>query len=149
MTARVRPATDDDLERIVQISARCFSHPWQREAFASDVERSWTRVHVTEATDVPGAPVVGFVHYWLVAGEVQVMNVATDPSYRRRGHARALVAAMMDEARRTNSESVLLEVRATNVSAIALYASFGFAQTGLRERYYDDGEDAVLMAVRL
>ena len=145
MFPSVRRAADGDVDRIVTISALCFSNPWQREAFIADIARSWTRLLVVTDSE----HVVGFVHYWLVAGEVQVMNVATDPTHRRRGLGRALVASMLDDARENRCETVLLEVRAANHAAIALYASFGFAQTGVRERYYDDGEDAVLMAARL
>jgi ribosomal-protein-alanine N-acetyltransferase len=149
MAVRVRPASDADVDRVVEIAARSFAHPWSRESFASDAARSWTRVLVAEDTDEAGAHIVGFAHYWLVAGEVQVMNVATDPAFRRRGYGRALVAAMMQHAREIAAQLVLLEVRAGNGAAIALYSAFGFEETGRRERYYDDGEDAVLMAAKV
>lgn len=146
MPSVVRSAIPADLEALVEISGRCFDNPWSRESLADDIVRSWTRVLVAETE---GGDIAAFVHYWLVAGEVQVMNVATDPSRRRSGHARALVEAMLTHARALDCEAVLLEVRATNAAAIGLYAGLGFAQTGMRARYYDDGEDAVLMTASL
>lgn len=148
MSATVRVATGADLDAIEDISAQCFDNPWTRASIASDLERSWTRVLVVEGHR-GGKGVVGFVHFWLVADEVQVMNVAVAPRGRRMGYARALVAAMISYARALRSESVHLEVRAGNAAAIGLYAGFGFVPTGRRERYYDDGEDAVLMSARL
>ncbi len=146
MPSVVRSAVPADLEALVEISGRCFDNPWSRESLADDIERSWTRVLVAETER---GDIAAFVHYWLVAGEVQVMNVATDPTRRRCGHARALVEAMLIHARALGCEAVLLEVRATNAAAIGLYAGLGFAQTGMRARYYDDGEDAVLMTASL
>jgi ribosomal-protein-alanine N-acetyltransferase len=89
--------------------------------------------------------VVGFVHYWVIAGEFEVMNVAVDPDERRKRYGHELVSAMVGDAQRENVRRIVLEVRAGNTPAIALYASFGFAGSGRRPKYYDDAEDAVLM----
>lgn len=142
----VRAASAADLDAIVRIAERSFSRPWNREAFAADVSRSWAAVLVVG--DDHG-DVVGFTNVWHVEDEIEVMNVATDPAYRRRGHGRALVVAVLDLARRVSASFVILEVRGSNAAAIALYESFGFVCEGRRERYYDDGEDAILMRVKV
>jgi ribosomal-protein-alanine N-acetyltransferase len=142
MPGRVRSAGEADLDRIVAIAARCFTQPWSRESFASDLARSWTRILVLERDD---GVVVGFVHYWIVAGEFEVMNVAVDPDERRKRYGHELVSAMIREAHTENVRRIVLEVRAGNTAAIALYASFGFVESGRRPKYYDDAEDAVLM----
>ncbi len=144
MAAVVRSAETSDLDRIVAISAACFSNPWGRESYESDLARSWTRLLV--AVD-ESQQVIGFVHYWIVAGDLEVMNVAVDPVRRRSGHARGLITAMLDHAHEIAAQRVTLEVRATNVAAIALYGSFGFVESGRRSKYYDDGEDALIMEV--
>ena len=141
----VRAVTDGDLARVVAIEDACFANPWTHEALAAELARSWARMLVAEDETLAGAPVVAFVNYWVVADEVHVLNVATDPLHRRKGHARALVAAMVAAARAENARSLLLEVRAANAPAIALYREFGFREVGTRRGYYDDGEDATLM----
>lgn len=146
---RVRSVVPADLDRVARIESDCFANPWAREALAAEIERTWARVLVAEDEALPGSPVVAFVNYWLVADEIHVLNVATDPEHRRKGHARALIEALLAAARAGGARTVLLEVRASNRPAIALYEAFGFAGTGTRERYYDDGEDALLMALEL
>ena len=73
----------------------------------------------------------------------ELMNILVPLAHRRRGVARHLMDALH---RASGSEPVYLEVRASNEAAQALYASFGYEQTGLRAGYYRDGEDAVLMS---
>ena len=81
-----------------------------------------------------------------VLGELHITTIAVRPEYRRRGHARALINAAL--AAYPNASHVHLEVRPTNVEAIALYESLGFFETGRRPRYYGD-EDALLMTLNL
>ena len=73
-----------------------------------------------------------------------LMNIAVDPSQRRRGIGHALLEQMID--RGGPEEQYTLEVRTSNTPAIALYERFGFLPAGTRPRYYrDTGEDAVIM----
>src|SRR4051794_28692196 len=73
-----------------------------------------------------------------------VMNVAVDPTRRRRGIATAMLDALLDRVER--DAQFTLEVRRSNDGAIVLYESFGFRSAGVRRRYYqDNGEDAIVM----
>ena len=73
------------------------------------------------------------------------MNVAVDPSRRRRGVASALLAEMLERAGHGQGRYTL-EVRTSNEGAIDLYRRFGFTAAGTRRRYYQDtGEDALIM----
>jgi ribosomal-protein-alanine acetyltransferase len=83
--------------------------------------------------------ILGFAMYRVVAGEGELLNLAVDPSARRTGVARALLQEMMQEA-----EIWHLEVRESNLAAIALYDSLGFQKVGRRSGYYSDGEAAQL-----
>jgi len=89
------------------------------------------------------------MNYWIVADEVHVLNVATDPAHRRKGYARALLVQLFESARTLRARVAMLEVRLSNAAAIALYESFGFTAVGLRPHYYDDGEAALLMSAHV
>jgi ribosomal-protein-alanine N-acetyltransferase len=84
-----------------------------------------------------------------VADEVEVLFVATHPAHRRRGLARRLLAHALGEAAADGASAALLEVRRSNQGARALYESLGFTAVGERLRYYDDGEDALLLRAAL
>ena len=94
-----------------------------------------------------GLPPVGFLLAWLLGGDLEILTVAVAQARRRAGIGAALVEATTAEARARRCERVLLEVRASNAAALALYRSAGFTEDGLRRGYYSDPtEDAVLMS---
>ena len=89
---------------------------------------------------------VGFVGVWYQAGDAHIVSIAVREEYRRRGLGELLLIGAVEMAVRRGQQVVTLEVRASNDSAQALYAKYGFSQTGLRPRYYaDNHEDAVIM----
>jgi ribosomal-protein-alanine N-acetyltransferase len=81
--------------------------------------------------------------------EVHLLSLAVEREVRRRGMARALLAAALAAERSRGARLAHLEVRAGNGEALAFYASAGFRAVGRRRRYYPDGEDALLLAAPL
>jgi ribosomal-protein-alanine N-acetyltransferase len=81
----------------------------------------------------------------LIAGELQIQNLATLPRLRRRGIAVHLLEHVIRRSRAAGLMSIWLEVRLSNAPAIALYERFGFSACGRRSAYYPDGEDALIM----
>lgn len=145
MSARVRHATEADLDRLAEIESRCFGRRDARDALAAELSRSWAKILVAEVACEGVVTVAAFLDYWRVADEVEVLYVATDPDWRRQGLAAALLDALLDHAALHPITALLLEVRPSNHAAVALYHSRGFVTVGARARYYDDGEDAWLM----
>jgi ribosomal-protein-alanine N-acetyltransferase len=111
-----------------------------------ELARPWARMRVAR---VDRGIVVGYSLFWHVADEVHLLNVAVAPPERRRGVGRRLVEDLFAYARAHGVARVLLEVRASNAAAIALYESFGFDRARVRKAYYADGEDALEMAREL
>ncbi len=88
----------------------------------------------------------GYVGTWVVDGQMQVLKIAVEPVFRRRGIARELLARAAADARDLGASEATLEVRASNEGAQALYTALGFQSLGVRPRYYSDREDAVIMS---
>jgi ribosomal-protein-alanine N-acetyltransferase len=105
--------------------------------------RAWARLRVAKEHD---GRVVGYSLYWHVVDEIHLLNVAVTIGARRRGVGRALVDELMAYGRANGAARVLLEVRASNGPAIAMYEALGFERFNVRPKYYADGEDAVEMA---
>jgi [ribosomal protein S18]-alanine N-acetyltransferase len=137
-----------DLAAVERISAACFPVPWTIEEFEKELERPYAVMRVLRAS--AQEPVCAFANYWHVADELQVMNIATEPAVRRRGHGRALLQDLIQVGQARRVRWITLEVRRSNDAARALYGSFGFVEQGIRQRYYsDNGEDAVVMHLEL
>jgi ribosomal-protein-alanine N-acetyltransferase len=96
------------------------------------------------------APPAAFLLAWSVVDELHLLELASHPEQRRKGFARALLAALIEHARTHQARLILLEVRRSNLPAIGLYESFGFRTTGVRRGYYSDtGEDALEMRITM
>lgn len=135
-----------ELAAVEELARACFDEA----AFstAEELARPWSRVwcvHIEEEE----AP-AGFLLGWHVADELHILNIATRPSLRRRGAARALMDEALAYAARHHVRVVLLEVRRSNRPAIKLYRSLRFTALGVRPAYYaDNDEDAVVMVLGL
>jgi ribosomal-protein-alanine N-acetyltransferase len=81
----------------------------------------------------------------VAADEAEVLTLAVVPAARRRGIGAALLRAAMTRATELGSKVMFLEVAVTNRAARNLYAGHGFAEAGLRHRYYVDGTDALVL----
>lgn len=143
---RVRPARRSDLDQIMEIELLSFSSPWSRQVFLEEFDRDFAHLKVIRASH---GPVLGFINYWVVADEIHVLNVATHPEWRGRGLGRRLMRHAIRVARQRNARLVTLEVRRSNQRAARLYSSLGFEPVGLRPRYYENQEDAIVMVLRL
>ncbi len=92
------------------------------------------------------AELLGYVCYWVVFEEIRLMNVAVRPKNRRQGIARQLVQCALRDGHACGTTRALLEVRAGNGAACALYQALGFRQYSRRRAYYTKpDEDAILM----
>ncbi|RMH43571.1 MAG: ribosomal-protein-alanine N-acetyltransferase [Deltaproteobacteria bacterium] len=143
--------TEADLDQVMEIEHASFRAPWSRQVFAEELGREWAYVDVVRHREAGGrSRVVAFCNYWLVRDEVHVLNVATHPDHRRRGHGRRLMHHVVDFARRHRCRYITLEVRRSNDGALALYREFGFRSVGVRPNYYvEDSEDAIVMLLEL
>jgi [ribosomal protein S18]-alanine N-acetyltransferase len=139
----ISPMRPADLDEVVAIERASFGMPWSRGAFLYEIEQNRVaRCWVLRDGDT----VVAYLCLWEIGDELHVTNIAVHPSLRRRGLARQLLSAILEDGRTRRLRSVTLEVRPTNDEARTLYESFGFRVVGRRKGYYyDTGEDALIM----
>lgn len=144
----IEPMRQGDLEAVVEIERVSFRAPWTGQVFLEEMVREWA--HVDVVRDAARGTVVAFGNYWLVADEVHLLNVATDPRARRAGHASRMLAHIIDFGCRRDCRIVTLEVRRSNAAALRLYRRFAFRAVGVRPNYYaEDQEDAIVMLLDL
>jgi ribosomal-protein-alanine N-acetyltransferase len=93
--------------------------------------------------------IVGYVCLMSLFEEAQILDIAVAPDQRGKGIARLLMDYAVAVARDKRADVLALEVRSTNNSAITLYERCGFVRTGIRSKYYEGIDDAVLMELNL
>jgi len=138
----IRHADESDIEKIAEVEKLCFSDPWSENLF---------RCCLTEQTDLlaltSNGEICGYAVFDRTLGnEAELQNIAIAPDMRGRRLSRLLMDAIVDSAKRNGIGRIMLEVRASNEAAIALYTKYGFEKVGLRPGYYrHPTENAILM----
>lgn len=137
-----------DLDEVLWIERSSSLSPWSRCAFENEMRAvyAYPMVMCQEAPPV----VQGYLCFWVLAEECQLLNLAVHPACRRQGVATRLIENLLDVCRMKRILNCHLEVRASNQIAKSLYRKFGFRHQGVRKKYYaDTGEDAWIMRRRI
>lgn len=146
----IEPATIESLPDILQIEEACFSSPWTRKMLEAELSGNRFAHFLLAKRTTPGevgsSSIIGYLCFWVIFEEVRLMNLAVIESMRHKGIAKALVSQALEEGAAQAGMRALLEVRASNHAAQALYRSLGFRDVTTRPAYYTNPlEDAVLM----
>ncbi|GER21719.1 ribosomal-protein-alanine acetyltransferase [Zafaria cholistanensis] len=139
----IRQMTTADIPAVWELERRLFPvDAWPEQMFYDELSQTDTRLYwVAES----GGEIVGYCGMMCVLPLADVQTIAVVPACEGRGIGSALLAGLIEEARRRGAEDVLLEVRADNPRARDLYLRHGFEQIHVRRRYYRDGVDALIM----
>ncbi|KAB0668699.1 ribosomal-protein-alanine N-acetyltransferase [Oryzomonas sagensis] len=140
-TVDIRPMTKADLESVLAIEQASFSHPWRHEHFLHELASPYSFPFVAVIEGAVG----GYVCLMSLFEEAEILDIVVAPHLRGRGIARALLEHAVAIAQGKQAGIMRLEVRASNRAAIALYERSGFSRTGVRTKYYEGVEDALLM----
>lgn len=143
----MREMTLDDVDAVLVIENIAQPHPWTRGNFSDALKCSY-RCMVEEIEQ----EIVSYAVLMPVLDEAELLTIAVAKNQQRKGLGKAMLQAQVSWARTQNMRKIFLEVRVTNLSAIALYRSLGFVDIGKRHGYYPSAqgrEDALLMACEL
>ncbi|UOQ57990.1 ribosomal protein S18-alanine N-acetyltransferase [Leucobacter allii] len=145
----LRPATIDDLDAIWRIETEVFgAEAWSRAMMREELTAEH-RCYLALAAEESGE-LLGYAGLLVVGAEADVQTIAIAEPERGGGAGRRLMETLLAEAVARGAREVFLEVRADNPVAQSLYASLGFAEIGVRPKYYQpEGVDAVVMRLDL
>ena len=127
----VEKITAPMLFSIAELEKECFREPWSEDSLKMLLAENAFGFAV-----LLDGRAVAYGGMMTVLDEGQITNIAVSSEYRRRGLGRAVTEALLEYAVNKGIVSVSLEVRASNVPAIALYESLGFALCGVRKDFY-------------
>lgn len=141
---KLEPMTEAHIPQIAALEAASFSTPWSESSIRAELSNPYA----LWLTAMDGECLAGYLGVQFGPDGGDIMTVATDPVFRRRGVAKNLICAMTEILRAKRLQWLTLEVRPSNVSAVGLYKALGFREVGRRPRYYKKPtEDALLMTL--
>ena len=141
-TVTIRPMSTRHLTDVERLDRAVQQQPWSREMLHSELRQPESRRYVVALV---GEKVIGFGGVFLVPPEAHVTTIGVAPRHQKRGVGAMLLTALVHASTDGGATELTLEVRPSNTAALALYRRCGFLIEGRRPRYYDDGEDALIM----
>lgn len=132
--------TERHLKSVAELEKLCFPCPWTVEQFQHALQDDFTELFgiCTEEESV-----AAYLLCSVVGDYAEILNIATHPNHRRKGHAKKLLSFWLRQ-KHIQGIRIILEVRAKNFPAQNLYGLFGFKQIHVRKKYYAD-DDALVM----
>lgn len=163
LTYVVEPMTLDDLDQVMEIEQLAFSSPWSARAYRFEINENAQSTMLVVRPAITGLGplvrlarrfklatlprVLGYGGFWLLVDEAHVCTLAVHPERRGQGLGQLLLLSLLERAARSGAHQATLEVRVSNLAALALYGKFGFRVASRQRRYYvDNQEDAFIMA---
>ena len=144
---QLRPMQMDDLDAVMAIEPTIYSHPWTRGNFSDSLNSGYSAWVL-----LSNQAVIGYALLMMVLDEAHLLNLSVAKQYQKQGLGRYLLEHVLKVAKQYKASNLFLEVRPSNISAIALYEKLGFSEMAVRRGYYpahNGREDAVLMGLAL
>ena len=143
----VEPLRRKHLAMLMPIEQASYPKPWSLNVFHSELEMM-RRGERTYLAAMDGRTLVGYAGVLYAGDDAHITNIAVAPDHQRRGIATRLLSEQAWVAIERGCTGLTLEVRVSNTGAQALYERFGFESAGIRRKYYENVEDAIVMWCR-
>lgn len=139
----IRRAREKDIEQLYDIENLSFKSPWSKQSFENEINKNKIAYYI--AAEVNNK-IVGYAGSWVAFDEMHITTLAVHPDWRYKKIGKMLLLSLFKKAINKDVKVAILEVRVGNMIAQDIYNDFGFNTIGKRGKYYQDGEDALVMA---
>lgn len=134
-----------DLNSISSILYTEFDDFWTYNIFKQELENPNSKYLVAKTSN----EIVGFAGFTKIIDEADITNIVVKKNFRNLKVGSILLKKLIELASSLNLKILNLEVKESNIPAIKLYTNFGFETCGLRKKYYNNTENAILMKYNL
>ncbi len=141
---QLRFMTADDLDEVMAIETQAYPFPWTLGIFRDCLRVGYSCRVLERDGHIEAYSVMSFG-----AQEAHILNLCVRTESRRQGLGKTMLSILVEDAKILGADTILLEVRPTNIAAVTLYEENGFIEIGLRKNYYpaqNGREDAVIYA---
>jgi ribosomal-protein-alanine N-acetyltransferase len=148
---RISTVNRDDLKPILAIEKLSFQCPWGRISFEGELSCQNALSYVVKSAGRDRQEqIIAYAFLRRIADELHILKIAVAPARREEGVATWVLNRCFSIGAQQGADSIHLEVRPSNIPAVALYEKLGFKTVGRRPNYYmDSKEDALIMIKNL
>ena len=134
-----------DLNSIADVLETEFDSFWNYNVFKQELENENSIYIVAKIED----KIVGFGGIWKSVDDVHITNIVVKKDCRHLGIGAKILDKLINIAKDLKFTSITLEVNENNEIALRLYEKFGFKKLGIRKKYYNNSDNAVIMTLEL
>lgn len=135
-----------DLESIKDTLLSDFDDFWNFSTFKNELLNPNSKYIVAKVNN----QIVGFAGIWKSVDDIHITNIVTAKKYRNQSIGSKMLLKLIDMAKSEKEiKAITLEVNSNNLAAKNLYEKFGFKIVGLRKKYYNNIDDAIIMTKEL
>ncbi|MBN2012164.1 ribosomal protein S18-alanine N-acetyltransferase [candidate division KSB1 bacterium] len=140
----VRSIQQHDIGPAYLIEKASFKDAWPKIAFQLEVDDPQYRISLVGYI---GDRLVTYILCYHIIDEMHINNIAVANEFRQQGIASTIFWLLTEIGNYCGVHVSHLEVRRSNLAAIALYEKCGYRVVGSRKKYYEsDNEDALTMS---
>ena len=143
----ITPMTINDLDEVYELELASYSFPWTKEILRDCILYNYNSLSVFFNNEL-----IGYIISKITYPETHILNLTVNTAFRRKGIGQSLINLVINDAKLRKSEDIILEVRASNHEAQALYHKLKFKSIGIRRGYYESEngrEDAYVLKLSL
>lgn len=142
----VRSMMMEDGAAVAEMEHQLFSDSWSEKSILDTLSQENSFCLIAEKA----GRIAGYLLAYKVVDEIEIARIGVVKELQKQGVARTLLGAIEAEGKSSGTKKILLDVRAGNMPAKALYEKFGFEIDGIRQRFYSEPEeDALLMSFEI
>ena len=141
----IRPMRKEDISDVISGEKKVFEDSLGEDFLIHDFELNPFSYYLV--LEINGK-IKGYMGTW-IHDNLEILNFYVDKRYQGMGFGSMMLEFIIEVSKKSNVKSITLEVRKNNIIAISLYRKYGFKEVGIRNRYYNNGDDAILMEKKL
>ena len=139
----IREMTDVDFNKISPVLQIDFDEFWTPEILQGELNNTNSKYYVL----IYNQEIAGFGGLWFSVDDVHLTNIVIKKTYRNKGFGNALLQKLILNAKNSKKKSLTLEVNENNTNAKKLYLKNGFKILGIRKKYYNNNDNALIMTL--
>ena len=137
----IKEMTTEDLKQIKDILKEDFDDFWNASILKSELESFNSQYYVAKENN----EIIGFAGFLVLIDSTEITNIVVKKNKRGNGISKLLLEQLINETSKLKKEKISLEVNENNTIAINLYKKYNFIKEGLRKKYYNGTDNALIM----